>query len=301
MKKSLKIVLTLLSAFVLESAVFAGPLGGLGKTLLSSSDEAKPATGTLPSDVELLPVIWNYLYAKPAEDDKTVRQIKDFAKLDVINNSYEFTQVLIYKFGLVLQAQETKLKISGEGNSFTVETLDMRTYNVDKNGKKVTSKNSARESEQNPKSSWTKNSANVVKELEERASNLKKSGYEEWLEKATYNFTVYSAVGRFAANKLKAKKWYNEHPFEGKKVEKMSFYVSDIDESKKPSYAYMLKGMSVLNKAEDTPLVTVYSNNDAYIDLKDNQFIEISGTVDSVSFKEDYKNNYIVSGITIVE
>ncbi|MBQ9206954.1 MAG: hypothetical protein IJ158_09605 [Treponema sp.] len=300
MKKSLTLVLALLSACVITSPIFAGPLGGLGKSLLGS-DEAKPATGTLPADVELLPVVWNLLYSTPAEGDKTIRQIKKFDKLDVINNEYEFTQVLIYKFGLGLQGQESKLKITGNGNSVTVETLDMRTYNVDKEGKKITSKNSVKTSEQNPKSSWSKNSANIVKELEERANALKKGGYDEWLEKATYNLTVYTAVGRFSANRLKAKKWYGEHPIEGKKVEKVPFYVSNIDESKKAGYAYMLGGMSVLNKAEDTPLVTVYSNNDAYIDLKDDQFIEISGTVEKVNFSNDYDKDYKVTSIVITE
>ncbi|MBR1403181.1 MAG: hypothetical protein IJ558_03280 [Treponema sp.] len=300
MKKTLKMVAAVLSAIILESAVSAAPLGGLGKSLLGS-DEAKPATGTLPADAELLPVVWNFLYAKPAEGDKTIRQIKKFDKLDVINNDYEFTQVLIYKFGLGLQGQESKLKITGTGNSFTVETLDMRTYNVDKDGKKLTSKNSTRDTEQNPKSSWTKNSANIAKELEERAATLKKDGYDEWLEKATYNLTVYAAVGRFSANRLKAKKWYGEHPIEGKKLENVPFYVSNIDESKKAGYAYMLKGMSVLNKAEDTPLVTVYSNNDAYIDLKDDQFIEISGTIEKVDFSGDYDKDYKVTAIVITE
>ena len=50
MKKSLTLVLALLSACVITSPIFAGPLGGLGKSLLGS-DEAKPATGTLPADV----------------------------------------------------------------------------------------------------------------------------------------------------------------------------------------------------------------------------------------------------------
>ena len=300
MKKTLKLAVTILSAFVLGSPLFAGPLGGLGKSLLGS-DEAKPASGTLPSDVELLPVVWNLLYAKPAEGDKTIRQIKKFDKLDVINNNYEFTQVLIYKFGLGLQGQESKLKITGNGNSFTVETLDMRTYSVDKEGKKIIPKNSTKDSEQNPKSSWTKNSANIAKELGERAEALKKDGYAEWLEKSTYNLTVYAAVGRFSANKLKAKKWYGSHPIKGKKVENVTFYVSNIDESKKEGYAYMLTGMSVLNKAEDTPLVTVYSNNDAYIDLKDDQFIEISGTVDEVGFSGDYEKDYKVTSIVITE
>lgn len=294
-----KVIAVALAAFMSVS-VFAGPLGNLGKSLLSS-DEAKPATGTLPDNVELLPVVWNLLYAEPAEGDKTTRQIKNFGKLDVINNEYLFTQVLIYKFGFGLQGQETKIKITGSENNFTVETLDMRTYNVDKNGKKVISKNSSRDSEQNPKSSWTKNSANVAKELEERAAALKKDGYEQWLEKATYNLTVYAAVGRFSANRLKAKKWYGEHPIEGKKIEKLSFYVSNIDESKKAGYAYKLEGMSVLNKAEDMPLITVYSNNDAYIDLKDDQFIEISGTVEKVNFSSDFEKDYKVKSIDITE
>ena len=80
MKKSLTLVLALLSACVITSPIFAGPLGGLGKSLLGS-DEAKPATGTLPADVELLPVVWNLLYSTPAEGDKTIRQIKKFDKL----------------------------------------------------------------------------------------------------------------------------------------------------------------------------------------------------------------------------
>lgn len=293
MKKSLKLVLSVLAAVFIGTHAFAGSLGGLGKSLLGSND-AKPATGTLPADTELLPVVWNLLYAKPEEGDKTIRKIKNFSKLDVINNEYVFTQVLIFKFGLGLQGQETKLKITGDGNSFTVETLAMETYSVDKKGEQTTTGN------ENPKSSWTKNSANVVKELEERAAALKKEGYDEWLEKATYNLTVYAAVGRFSANKLKAKKWYGAHPLEGKKVEKVPFYVQDIDESKKDGYSYMIKGMSVLNKAEDTPLITIYTNNDAYIDLKDDQFIEISGTVEKVNFS-DLGTDYKVSAITIIE
>ncbi|MCR5171778.1 MAG: hypothetical protein K6B73_02800 [Treponema sp.] len=294
-----KVIAVALAAFMSVS-VFAGPLGNLGKSLLSL-DEAKPATGTLPDNVELLPVVWNLLYAEPAEGDKTTRQIKNFEKLDVINNEYLFTQVLIFKFGLGLQGQETTIKITGSENNFTVETLDMRTYNVDNNGKKEILKKSARVSEQNPKSSWTKNSANVAKELEERAASLKKDGYEQWLEKATYNLTVYAAVGRFSANRLKAKKWYGEHPIEGKKVEKLPFFVSNIDESKKEGYAYKLEGMSVLNKAEDMPFITVYSNNDAYIDLKDDQFIEISGTVEKVNFSSDFEKDYKVKSIVITE
>ena len=59
--------------------------------------------------------------------------------------------------------------------------------------------------------------------------------------------------------------------------------------------------MSVLNKAEDMPLITVYSNNDAYIDLKDDQFIEISGTVEKVNFSSDFEKDYKVKSIVITE
>lgn len=292
MKKSLKVVLSALAVLFIGSAAFAGPLGNLGKSMLST--DAKPATGTLPDNVELLPVIWNLLYGDQTEGSKVVRKIEGFKKLDVINNEYEFAQLLIYKFGLTLQGQESFIRIKGNGNSFTVETLGMTTYGVDKYGKKTT------KGEENSKSSWSKNSANIVKEIDERVKTLQKDGYDEWLEKATYNLTVYAAVGRFSANKLKAKKWYGAHPLEGKKVEKVPFYVHDIDESKKDGYSYMIKGFSVLNKAEDTPLITIYTNNDAYIDLKDDQFIEISGTVEKVNFS-DLGTDYKVSAITIIE
>ncbi len=56
-----------------------------------------------------------------------------------------------------------------------------------------------------------------------------------------------------------------------------------------------------MNKSENTPLITVYSNNDAYIDLKEDQFIEMTATAEKVSFSNEYEKDYKVTSIDFTE
>lgn len=136
---------------------------------------------------------------------------------------------------------------------------------------------------------------------EEIISFCEKSSDEEFSKadsKLLTTLPCYYAVSNTAGNKLKAKKWYNEHSIEGLPISD-TYYFWGIDESKDPDFAYELK-FSFFDNELKAHFFSVLSNNDSYIDLKEDTKVKIEGTIRSVKFS-DFGNDYKVSNLVIVE
>ena len=118
------------------------------------------------------------------------------------------------------------------------------------------------------------------------------------------NFSQYSclpcyyAAAGLAGNKLKAKEWYNEHSIEGLAISD-TYNFMGIDESKDPDFAYELK-FSFFDSELKIHFFSVLSNNDSYIDLKQNTDAKVEGIIRSVQFS-DFGNDYKISNLVIVE
>ena len=172
-----------------------------------------------------------------------------------------------------------------------VQTTSMINYGVDKNWKKIT------DGTENQRKALEQNSKNVLQSFIDTASKLSDDDYKQWEEKAYCDIWVQQSVSSQAGNKLKAKKWYNAHPIEGKQVSIPCIF-ADIQESKNDKYAYMLGAVVGM---ENPILIHFYSNNDSYIDLKENQSMVISGTVSNVVYSDEYSLEYCIKVITIEE
>ncbi len=102
------------------------------------------------------------------------------------------------------------------------------------------------------------------------ALNLKK-----WYDAAYNSLTVQTASADSATNKLKAKKWFSAHPFEGKHTSGKIF-VSSV-------------------------FVEFHTNDDKYVDVKATQSIQIAGQAVKVQYTPDYEPYYGVTSIIIEE
>lgn len=277
---------------LLVVSVFSSPFGDLAKTLNSfDTNPAEAAEGTFPEGKDVFPIIWKYVNDEPVLADKVLGFTAKINKYNVIANNYTFTQQVIFKFGITLQMQESVINVSQEGNKIKVQTTSMINYGVDKNWKKIT------DGTENQRKALEQNSKNVLQSFIDTASKLSDDDYKQWEEKAYCDIWVQQSVSSQAGNKLKAKKWYNAHPIEGKQVSIPCIF-ADIQESKNDKYAYMLGAVVGM---ENPILIHFYSNNDSYIDLKENQSMVISGTVSNVVYSDEYSLEYCIKVITIEE
>ena len=278
--------------------VFSGPFGDLAKSLNSlDSRPVEAMEGTFPDGKDLFPILWKYVYDEPVLEGKTLGGEKTLGfsaklnKYNVITNSFVFTQQVTYKFGINLQMQESVVSVTQEGNKIKVQTSSFRTFGVDKTGKKTTDGVEA------GKKLMEQNSSNIMQSLIDTALNISQDDYKVWEEKAYSNIWVQQSVALDAGNKLKAKKWYNAHPLEGKNV-CISCIFTDIKESKNDKYEYMIGAVVGM---ENPIIIYFYSNNDSYIDLKTNQSMEITGTITKVNYSGEYSSDYCIESLVIEE
>ena len=123
---------------------------------------------------------------------------------------------------------------------------------------------------------------------------INKIGEEDYktLEKKAYSdLQLQIIAGKQAPNKLKAKKWYENHPIEGEEVD-VVFNFYSLAESDNSEYAYVLSGL------KDLTVITVYSNNDNYIDYVEGSKVTTKGVVNKVRYSENYDE---IKTIEIVE
>lgn len=287
-------VCALLALAMLSVAAFADDtFSDLAKTLnVLDSSKAEAASGTLSNGREIFPILWKYVYDEPTLPEKTLAFSAKLSGFDVMKNQYVVIQQVTYKFGFSLQMQESKFVVVQDGANFTVSTASLKTFTVDKTGKKTNNGIDAN------KKSMNQNSKNIAADLANTAASLSEYDYKKWSDAAFSDLIVQQSVSKAAGNKLKAKRWYESHPIVGKRIT-FSCFFANIDESKDGKFAYKL---SCVTGGEKPILVTVYSNNDSYLDLKSNQSMTISGTVTKVNYADsDFDLDYCIKSVVVEE
>lgn len=281
--KKLLIVLLFSLSTILSAQTLMQNLNGFTKT--------KVATGTVPEGKTLLPAVYEYVKGFNVAEGNV--GACDFLAFDVTNDFYRIKQSIIYKAGLGFSNQTTLFEVSLDGNVFTVNTTEMTNTTVDKKGKAIGPVRDA------ANSSLTKSNKITVECLEKIFS----SDDETWKklnEKAYSDIDVIICFANNAANKIKAKKFFNDHPVEGKNIEfKFVFY--EIDESNVEGYAYKLSGLYTCRFTKEVSPVAIYfySNDDSLAEKNNGSVIEVKGKIDSINFDETL--GLKVSRITVKE
>ena len=133
---------------------------------------------------------------------------------------------------------------------------------------------------------------------------LEEAKYNEWADKCYTNLSVQQLAGATAGNKLKAKKWFEAHPIEGKSIQS-EFSFKNLAESDKDGYSYKITGSYMSMNGVDISLIfaTIYSNDDKCMDFKEGQKISVSGKITKVNYSgtSEFSTKYEISSIVIEE
>lgn len=280
------------TCIVCMSSIFAGPFGDLAKTINSfDSGAADTFEGNIPGGQDLFPIIYRYTHDEIQKNDKIVDASVTLKEANVLENAYTVQTAIYFKFGIGYQCQETIFKISAEGNKFKVVTTYMANFNVDKNGKRNGDIFPAATKSMNI------NSKNVVTDIEKIFSITKGEVYDHWADLGYSDLSIQIDVGKYASNKLKAKKWYEKHSLENKKLDFQILFV-DINESTLDGPVYRLSGLLI---DEPEVLVYFYTDDDKYIDAKVNETLKLTGTVTKVEFSSQLSTEYKIKSLEVVE
>ena len=281
------------AAVLMASALFAGPFSDLGNSLSKfGGTQTSPVSGTVPEGKDILPILWKYAFEEPVYTKPVVGFFVVFQSINPTENTYVFDQAVIFKFGIGLQRQDSRVIVKQDGQSFTVQTEKMATYSVDGNGDPKT------DPIQNPAKSCNTNSKNIVNDFQKTAKSISADDYKKWSDEAYYNLLTQTEAAATATNKLKAKKWYSTYNMEGQRV-KGRILIGSIDESKKPGFAYLVQGIAKEIEVPKDTIVNFYTNNDSFVDAKTGDFIDIAGTCKKVEFSEVPK--YCIGSVEIEE
>lgn len=280
------------TCIVCMSSIFAGPFGDLAKTINSfDSGAADTFEGNIPEGQDLFPIIYRYTHDEIQKTDKILDASVTLKEANVLENVYTVHTALYFKFGIGYQCQETICKISAEGNKFKVVTTYMANFNVDKNGKRNGDVIPAATKSMNI------NSQNVVTDIKKNFSITKGEVYDYWADLGYSDLSIQINVGNYASNKLKAKKWYEKHSLENKKISLNLMFI-DINESTIDGHAYRLSGLF----ASDPEIqVSFYTNDDKFLDAKTKTVFEITGTVKKVDYSSQLTNEYKIRGLELFE
>lgn len=291
----MKKIIGLFIGLCLVSNVFAASsgFGDLTKNLKAlDGTKVETLTGEIPEGRELFPILYQYVHLKPdLTGTKTVALKCELTKADVINNDYEYNYKIYYKAGFGIQCQEADITVTSENNNFTLGTKKFVSYNCDSNLKRTG------DVMEMAKKSMNANTKSHFDAIKSNLSSISDEEYQSCSEKAYSDFQIQLDVSKYAANRLKAKKWYEKHPLEGKEVE-IPFMFTSIKESKVEGYEYELSGMVGII---DAVLIYVLSNNDDYVDTKDETVIIAKGIVKSVTYSNEYDVDYKIKYIVIEE
>lgn len=298
-KNMKKIVLVSLTLAVFASSIFAksnsnGLFNSLDKLSKSMDKSAiNGVEGTLPEGKTLRGGFYLLTQVQPEElNEKVKNVIIEIKSIDLLNDSYSLRMKAISKIAIGFSCQDSTVIISKTDKGFISKVEKLTSYACDING--------------SVNGDVRDMSAKYFDEIakwytEEIISLCEKSSDEEFAKadsKLLTTLPCYYAVSNTAGNKLKAKKWYNEHSIEGLPISD-TYYFWGIDESKDPDFAYELK-FSFFDNELKAHFFSVLSNNDSYIDLKEDTKVKIEGTIRSVKFS-DFGNDYKVSNLVIVE
>ncbi len=294
-----KILLVSLTLAVFASSLFAksnssslfNSIDKLAKSLDKSAING--VEGIIPEGKTLRGGFYLLTLVQPEElDGKIKNVIFEIKSIDLLNDSYSLRMKTISKIAIGFSCQDSTVIIAKTDNGFISKVEKLTSYACDING-------SANGDVRDMSAKYFDEMAKWY--TEEIISLCEKTSDEEFAKADARILTTlpcYYSVSNTAGNKLKAKKWYNEHPIEGLPISD-TYYFWSIDESKDPDYAYELK-FSFFDNDLHTHFFSVLSNNDSYIDLKENTQIKVEGTIRSVKFS-DFGNDYSISNIVIVE
>ncbi len=295
-----KILFVIISCAVLASSLFAKSsstvrlLGDIEK-LANSMDKTaiKGVEGVIPEDKTLRGAVNLLLDIKPDEGDKKINVIQpNLESVDLLNDVYEIRLKVIYKLAIGHACESSYAVISKTENGFSVIIKEYNTYACKADGSVVGDIRDMSAKYFDKLAKWYVDS--IIELCEKTSADDFTAADSQML---TY-LRAYCEVSETAANKLKAKKWYNEHSIEGLPISG-KYYFWGIDESKVPGFAYELN-FAFTDKNLKAHFFSVLSNNDEYIDLKEDTGVMINGVIRSVSFS-DFGNDYKVSDIVIEE
>lgn len=294
-----KIVLGSLILAVFANSIFAKPnsnslFNNINK-LANSMDktEVKGVEGAIPEGKTLRGGFYLLTQVQPEDLGAKIKNvIIDIKSIDLLNDSYSLRMKTVSKIAIGFSCQDSTVTIAKTDNGFISKVEKLTSYACDINGSAIGEVRDMSAKYFNEIAKW---------HTEEIISLCDKTSDEEFSKADSRLLTTlpcYYAVSNTAGNKLKAKKWYNEHPIEGLPISDTYNFWS-IDESKDPDYAYELK-FSFFDNDLQAHFFSVLSNNDSYIDLKEGTKVKVEGTIRSVKFS-DFGNDYKISNLVIVE
>ncbi|MBB5226787.1 hypothetical protein [Treponema ruminis] len=295
-----KIVLISLSLAVFASSLFAKSnpssslFSGINKVSKKMDKSAvNGVEGTIPEGKTLRGGFYLLTQVQPEDLDKKVKNvIVEIKSIDLLNDSYSLRMKAISKIAIGFSCQDSTVTIAKTDNGFISKVEELTSYGSDVNGSATGEIHDMSAKYFDEIAKWY---------TDEIISLCKKTSDEDFSKADAELLTLlpcYYDVSKTAGNKLKAKKWYNEHSIEGLPISG-SYNFWGIDESKVPGFAYELK-FSFFDNNLNAHFFSVLSNNDSYIELKEDTKVEVVGTIRSVKFS-DFGNDYKVSELIITE
>ncbi|MCR5402131.1 MAG: hypothetical protein K6E78_11140 [Treponema sp.] len=297
MKKIVTVFMAAIFCFGSFADDFTKTLHNFSKTINAfDNTKASPVTESIPEGKDIFPLLWKYAFNEPVLEKNVIAFKAEIKSMDLFQKNFDMVQRVYYKYGIGLQCQESYFTVSQEDANISVLTTKMQVYGVDKNLKRIN------EPYDNQPKSLVVNSSNILKDLVNDAKNLDDGEYQKWSDLCYSDLTVQQLAGFSAGNQLKAKKWYQAHSIEGKNISE-NFTFADLKESDREGYEYKLSAifLNVQGTSMNNIMVTVYSNNDKYMDLKDGQTISVSGKVTKVIYSGEYSSSHVIHSLEIEE
>ena len=268
---------------------------------------------SIPEGRELFPVVYDF--ATDYENCWADAKIKTF---DVQNNVYEVFGYTAQGKGLTRTRSDYTVSIKKEGSDFSVSITDYTVIACNSDGspvKKATRRNAS-------KSMANQLSGFIEKDLSERLSKWTDDEYQEKIDAVVTNPDFLGKLAE-SSSKLYTKKFTEKYNIAGKKI-KMSVVLKSIDENhlkndqillasakiaktelpKEATYEYVAWGYipnspfasfigdgSISIMADDNPEfkssnIEIFSSNDVLIEKKTGDTIEISGTIEDLSYND---------------
>ncbi|MCQ2249291.1 MAG: hypothetical protein MJZ50_09795 [Treponema sp.] len=273
-------------------SAFCGTFTDLGNMVNSvgGSKTVDVVESPIPDGRSLLPIVYRYTHDKVIKDEKILDTDSKFIKVNVINDTYDILTKLFFKAGIGVQCQEAEIIVKKVEGNYSVTTVTICTYAVDKNGKQ---NGDVIEGTAKKKNNFTKNVVSTLDELFKCSDDE----YKHWEEMANADMGIQASVEKAPQNKIQKKRWYEEHFPVGKEIE-LNFYFVTIVESSKKGFAYELKGL--LADSPET-VVHFYTNKEEYVDKAEKTAFKIKGTITKVVYSPDTSPKFKMESIIIEE
>ncbi len=255
---------------------------------------------TIPEGRELFPVVYDF--ATDFENAWTSAQIKTF---DVQNDSYAVVGYAVAGKGLTLHRDDYTVNIKKENGTFNVEITDYTSVACSKNGQPLPKSTKISK----PKSSATKLAGFIIKDITDRLASWSDEEYAKKVDNVVTNPDFIATLAKKSSS-LYVKKFIKKYNIEGKTVS-FPLVLTSISENTLKNdqtfkYAMQLSGGELPEKAKKEYLasgftkdnvfgygnlvretnVVFYSNNDELIDKKEKDVMEISGTIQDITFND---------------